>query len=507
MNIKNMASDTNNDSKLIELDFKNLTDFQKELHTKNENKDNTEEEEKLISNFVREFRKTSWFMHYTKKMEYQSSGPQITYFPNMIYHLLLDCCMIQYFQAIRVKDDFRNKIQIAWPRNVGTNTVVSATFKINEDIIDNLDPIWQDMRYQHYRQVGFDHYIEESLGNTYAQWTTEIPAFTTIVQQPWFYTKELSLAFPLCLTSNSTKVLHTYQMRRRVADVLRMRELQADGEWKDIPCDISKLDGVGAQATLRIPELWADYAVLSEEELEWMKCADKKDYYIETIKACKSTNRGKLGQSVEVKISGDTPCKAIFWVAENIKCRKINNYSNYTINPNYSFVPFNNLSNGYNPCKRVSLGSSSLSRFENYDSDLFAGMYYKHFPAAPKDKGYNVYPISLNTTSLDAEIGLVPSKYNYSLFIKLSNSNPRCIPIRNTDPDDISNIDFDKIVEELDPDEVRLEDRYKNDEFDIHVRLLLTRKLTFYKSKNDNKNYRFALDCTDSHIQTLMDKN
>jgi len=444
---------------IAKLDLETITAFQRELH------DPKDENEYITTNFYREFRKTTWYTHLPAKLKCSPNENELIYTVNSTFDYLLYTYMRQSFPALRVKKELRGKCEICWPHNLGTNIVIQAQFKIDDDTPQTIDPVWYDIYSQFYMKPGFRNHYNVCVGNITAleTWNEFLPEYTTNAPQPWYYVRDTSLAVPLFYCTLST-VTHHYRMRTKITELLRMRVRKTpEDEWVEIPCNLKYIEGAGSTGTLKTPELWGRYAYLTDEEREWNRCKSEATYYIEDIVAAESINEGRYGDNVPIELDCKTPCKAIFWVAENIKARKNRNFSNYTTNSE-------NLYQGYNPIQKISLLYSGSSRLENMDSDHFDKMEpWYHMLSAPEEQGYNGYSFSMDSRSLDSEIGIVMDGLKAKLVVNLGSTDPFLRPVRDTEEKQAS-------IEELEPPTL---DSSTGSRFIVHVRMLVMKKLTF----------------------------
>ncbi len=468
---------------IAKIDLDTIRDLQKELHEPSNN-------EELISYFYREFSKSTWYTHLPIRLDCNVMNEKdLTYTVNNTFDFLLYVYKRDFFPALRVKKEFRGRVEICWPHNLGHNTVISAQVKIDDDVLQTIDTIWYDIYSQFYMKPGYRDQYNIYVGNIPAleQWSDFLPEYTTNVPQPFYHARDPSLAIPLLYCSLS-KVTYHYKIRARISDLLRMRlcvdnEPERPGDyydkghrWRNIPCNLKYIEGADSTGKLSIPELWGRYVYLTDDEREWIKCNFKETgriYYIDDVIPCKAVNGGKLGFNVSVDLDCKTPCKALFWVAENLTAKKNNNFSNYTTNAENLYI-------GWNPISMYSLNYSGTSRFENMSSDHSDKMEpWYHFLSPPAEPGYNAYSFSMLSTSLDAEVGLVMAGLKTSLIVSLGNTDPFLKPVRSTDSK--------PIIEELEQDSISK--MSGDDEFMVHARLLVTKKLTFTFNADKDRFY------------------
>ena len=451
---------------IAKIDLETITLFQRDLH------DPKDENEEITSNFYREFRKTTWYTHIPVKLKCTANENDLIYTANNTFDYLVYTYQRQVFPALRVKKEYRNKVQICWPHNLGTNIVQIAQLKFDDDTPQTIDSIWFDIFAQFYMKPGFRDHYNVCVGNVefLEKWSDFLPEYTTTSPQPWYYTRDPSQAVPLLYCTMST-ITHHYKMRTKITELLRMRVREGEtAGWKEIPCNLKYIDGAGSTGTLKTPELWGRYAYLTDEEREWNKCSTERSFYIEDVVVGESINNNSYGANVPVELDCTTPCKALFWVAENLTAQENRNFSNYTTNPD-------NLYEGWNPITRTSLVYGNSSRLEKMSSDHFDRIEpWYHFPSPPSEAGYNSYSFAMNSTALDAEIGIVMAGIKARLLVTLGNTSPFLKPVRYTD-------EKNPVIEEL--EEAPMRQDTAGDKFAVHVRMLVMKKLTF--TYNDEK--------------------
>lgn len=461
---------------IVKIDLDTITVFQKKIHT------TKNEDEEIESRFVYNFRKTTWSTHLPVKLKMQNSDDKLVYIADNRFHYLLYTCMRQKLPQVNVHESYKNRIEICWPVNLGLNIIKNSDLSFDDDIFQSIDNIWLNIHSQCYMLDGSgkrDHF-NLMIGNVpfLQKWSTFLPEYTLDIPQPWYYCKNEVFAIPLFLCSLS-KIEHSYTVISKLSDLLRMRIKNDDGSYLYIKCNTKYLYNLDINSSLPTPELWGRYAQITEEEKNWRK-EQKNKLYIEDVISCTSENEYGFGQKATVDLHANTPCKAIFWVAENLKSSSLNNYSNFTTNNNDLF-------NGWNPILTSNLKYGGIERLPEMDSDHFdrIEMFYK-FPSAPWQPGYNAYSFSYDTNSLNADVGITfqPPSHNdlkAKLIVKLGNNDPF---LKNIDYSKDSTKQSENI--NLIPDEIISDNKNNNiidKNFKIHIRLLVMKKIKFSNNK------------------------
>lgn len=436
------------------------------------------------SHFSANCKRMSWATHIPVNMECKNESNTLIYTCNSKFDFFMHCYMRTTFPALEVKDSVKERYQICWPHNVGTNICKEGILRYDDDTAQTIDNVWLDISGQFFIDPGFRDLYNTTIGNIpcLEEWTTSLPEYPTDVPQPWYYSKHISLAIPLCLCSKS-RVTHTYTPRLKIEELLRIRVMK---NYKDVIADDGNkikpiwvpgkfnaklIKGIPKDGLIATPELWGRYALVTDEERKWHRTASSSIKYIQDIVRISSDNPKTYGQTEDLKILTTTPCLAMFWVGENMDATKHRNRSNYTTNSEDVYA-------GWNPCKNASLMIGIGYRFKELPSDHFDRMEpWYYFKSPPTEPGYNACSLSFDPNNLDNDVGITFDQ-NYSLKVKLGDTCPFL-----KKPKTIGTLDDEFIGDNelIEPEELKIHDEVVptsgSNEFKIHVRLLVMKKL------------------------------
>ena len=403
---------------IAKIDLDTITKFQEKIHLA------ADDDEEMVSDFYQEFHKTSWYAHLPVQLKSEpGTNGNVTFPVNMTFDYLTYSYMRQRYPALQIKDRFKSRVEISWPHNLGTNIVERGGLYFDDQDAQNIDSVWFDIHSQFFMPPGFRDHHNMSVGNIpiLEQWGSYLPAYTTNVDQPWYYGRDTSLAIPILVCSLS-KIAHRYTFRDKISKLLRMRCKTKEG-WRTIKCNLEFIEGHGDDK-LPVPELWGRYAYISDEEREWNKCKTKKVFYIDDIIAIDAEDSAPFGRTVSLDLDCETPCRSIFWVAENEKALNQNNYSNYT-------TDHTDLHNGWDPVGPISLYYGGQPRLDKMATDHFSvAECRKHFTSPPSEVGYHGYSFSQNPMSIDACVGIVMKDLKVKFSAALNDGNPFLILIK-----------------------------------------------------------------------------
>ena len=473
-------------------ELNSLTDFQRDIHV------TTNLSEDIISNFYRTFIKSTWYSSIPMKLKCTTDGDEVVYSVNNSFHFLMYSYMRFMLPPVRVKSEYKGRVRIAWCHNVGTNPILQAVFKEDDDTYQTWDNIWADIYFQFYQDPGAGKRENHNIGvgnvKCLEEWSEFLPPYPINVDQPWFYSMDHALAFPIFYKNSQTRAEHRYTFRRKVVDLLRVQVLGRDRKWKDTTRKVHQYLDISPSATIKLPELWGRYAYITDPEIKWYKCKQTRNFYTRDIEVCDTPNPNKYKSTAEINLHCTNPCLAFFWVAENRDATTNHNFSNYTTDTNDLYF-------GWDPVKSTSLKYGTTVRLDNMPSDHFSvAEPRKHFPSAPSERGYHGYSYAWDSTSFHGDIGMVFANMNAKLHCRIANNNIFTSVAYEEDDDDDEDDDIveagvdDKKVDDKKHDELRLVDSPLEElspSFVTRARLLVVRKFTI--TTEGEEKYKFTI--------------
>ena len=226
-----------------------------------------------------------------------------------------------------------------------------------------------------------------------------IPAFTLNLPLPFFYSRDSGVALPTAaLPYNEMRVNFAF---RDWQDLLIMSNNAIVGAEQRLPINAATdlLTGVPVLGTTQV---WADYAIVSNDERKRMACAPR-DILIEQVQTAPRqayTPATNAQQSFDIRFSH--AIKVLFFSVRN---RTFNaEWSNYmTASPVTAagitdFTPLGTA----DPILQTSLIYENTNRLAQMGSDYFCLVNpYFHAPVIPLDTGFHMYSYSLDFICLD----------------------------------------------------------------------------------------------------------
>jgi len=410
-------------------EFRKLTDFQKNIYldvvdeeTGDKLDPETGKQCKLTRTtpFYREYQLCAWYSMVPARMPGVEDGDDIVYVPNNTFHFLTFSDLRSFFPPLRVKASHKDKVQICWTHNIGTGVIDRAELRMNDKVFHSFDHVWCDDFFQFNMKPGFrrSHFLAVGSIKQLEEWSTHLPAYTTNVQLPWWYSDDPALALPLhyCCHPSNIKVEHRFRFKRRISELLRMR-IYKNGAWVEIKPNFAYLEGARAETKIPTPELWGRYCYIHSNELEWHAKEGNLSFYVKNVLSADSPNPYDYNSCADIELRCDNPCLAIFWQAENYESSKNRILSNYTTNTG-------DLYSGYDPVLSTSMSYNGVPRLQDMPSDHFSiAEPRKFFLSPPCETGYHAYAFGVQPFGFDPDVGVVLSVHKAVLSVKIADTD------------------------------------------------------------------------------------
>jgi hypothetical protein len=233
--------------------------------------------------------------------------------------------------------------------------------------------------------------------------TSAIPSYTLNLPLPFFFGRDSGVALPTAaLPYNEMRMNFTFR------DWTSLLILSTDDESTNnvqLSADGSQL--VGGAPVLGSCGVWANYAIVSNDERKRMACAPR-DILIEQVQTAPRqsfTPATNAAQSFDIRFSH--AIKALFFAVRNTTCKS--EWSNYSTSsptvkadaggdPVISFYP----TAAADPILQTSLIYENTNRLSQMGSDFFSLVNpWFHAPTIPDVIGYHSYSYSLDFMTLD----------------------------------------------------------------------------------------------------------
>ena len=461
---------------IARIEIQNRTGFVNELYYADANN----KDDEITSNSYREFNKSTFYVPIDEKLEANHTDKTSTYKIKVAYDELLYLNCRMELPTLKVKDDLKETVRIAWCHNLGHNIIQKSRLTLDGKEYQNFDHLDLDLMFQYEVANDRKEHYRERIGSVpmLEDWTHHLPRYRLNVPLPFYFSKDISQNIPLKVFGvKEANVSCEFQL-----DVWKLLRVQIfnskTSTWQELrnptkPKIEQLVNGLNTSATLVHPELIGRYVVLTDEERNWRSsCLSKQVYYIDQMIDCSPPNQLVINSTAETKLVSNSPCKKIYWCAENVASREYNIYSNYTTCRDHLV--------GWNPCASASLKYGQTTRF-HFEQDFFTfHAPDKHSIGTPVETGYNMYSFSYDNSTFDADIGMSfnPPSNTPSFSIQLSDTDPYKEEVKKYEKK-LNKEELENILE----DETSEEKEVSKDKYQVYVRLLTYRRMKFEKSE------------------------
>jgi len=366
--------------------------------------------------FVRETRKSTWFTQVPVVLTRASGQPAFdTEWSVSISRAgdyLLGTWLRLTTPTITPNATFlaNSDLRIRWTRNFMHNIIRECCITFNDLVAARFDnyhlDFWTAFTVPAGKRNGYNNMIgnfDDLTGphGTGSSLGTVIDSFTLNLPIPLFYTRDSGVALPTAaLPYNDMRINFSF---RRWDELLMVDDLSAVGNGADptrpavVPTDLD------CSPVLNNVQVWANYAIVSNDERKRMACAPR-DILIEQVQTAPRQTFLPSGQnpnqSYDVRFSH--AIKVLFFGVRNqTQNCQWSNYTSASPVPSSSMVDFTP-SGAVDPILQTSLIYENTNRLAQMGSDYYSLVNpWYHAPVIPVETGYHMYSYSLDFICLD----------------------------------------------------------------------------------------------------------
>ena len=358
--------------------------------------------------FVRETRKSTWFTQVPVVLSRASGSPAFNTEWSVSISRAGDYLLQTWLRlttpAVTYTSSFGANGRLRWTRNFMHNIIRECCITFNDLVAARFDnyhlDFWAAFTVPAGKRNGYNNMIgnfDDLTGPTAPGGT--IPAFTLNLPLPFFYSRDSGVALPTAaLPYNDMRINFSF---RDWSDLLLEDNLAAAAGTN--PTQTAPLAAVGgANLTLGTTQVWANYAIVSNDERKRMACAPR-DILMEQVQtAPRQTFAPATNPTPTFDIRFSHAIKAVFFAVRNTT--NASDWSNYTAAspvPGATVVNFTP-SGAVDPLVQTSLIYENTNRLAQMGSDYYSLVQpWYHAPVIPLDTGFHMYSYSLDFICLD----------------------------------------------------------------------------------------------------------
>lgn len=362
--------------------------------------------------FVREIRKSTWFTQVPVVLTRASGNPGFNQEWSVTLSRAGDYLMQTWLRvqtpSITLLATNVNGVngRLRWTRNLMHNLVRECCVTFNDLVAARFDnyhlDFWSAFTVPAGKRNGYNNMIgnvEDLTG--YHGVGVPIESAILNLPLPLFYTRDSGVALPTAaLPYNDMRITFVF---RNWTELLVLDNVNAALPLGTNPISVPSVGtDIALAPVIAMTQVWANYAIVSNEERKRMACAPR-DMLIEQVQTAPRQTFAPLTNPVpsyDVRFSHSI--KVLFFSVRNQT--HPNEWSNYTagsVVPKSTGIDFN-ASSTVDPILNTSVIYENTNRLSQMGSDYYSLVNpWYNAPAIPLETGYHMYSYSLDFISLD----------------------------------------------------------------------------------------------------------
>jgi hypothetical protein len=364
--------------------------------------------------FVRETRKATWFTQVPVVLSRAAGSPAFNQEWSVSISRAGDYLTQTWLRlttpaiTLLSSNQYGGSGRIRWTRNFMHNIIRECCITFNDLVAARFDnyhlDFWSAFTVPAGKKNGYNNMIgniDDLTGPHSYGPQNSIQAFTLNLPLPFFYGRDSGVALPTAaLPYNEMRI--NFSFRNWTELLILENSAAASGVNTATTPVVGSTNDIANTPTLGTTQVWANYAIVSNDERKRMACAPR-DILIEQVQtAPRQTFAPATNQTPSYDVRFSHAIKVLFFAVRNTTNPA--EWSNYTA---ASTVPGANVVNftpsgAVDPILQTSLIYENTNRLAQMGSDYFSLVNpYFHAPVIPLDTGYHMYSYSLDFICLD----------------------------------------------------------------------------------------------------------
>lgn len=364
--------------------------------------------------FVRETRRSTWFTHVPVQLSMGTGNPTLGNSFSVNISRAGDYLMNCWLRVTLSDATVTNAPQDTSAGTKATAAAVSYVKNLGHNLIEEVSLRFNDLEAAKLNHYVLDFWNEFTVPNgkraAYATMTGSNPAaftsptnhtlkgMTLNIPLPLFFTRDTGVALPTAALPYNEMRMH---IKLRSADEIMVA---ADSGTTNGLRKIKSTDFSGqVLPSITSIAVWADYAIVSNEERQKMACAPR-DMVIEQFQTNSPNDYKRDDPNPSFDIRFSHAIKALMF---GVSCENTElpfAHSNYSGSASKSVANATSPSFGdlSSPFSNVSLVYENTNRLANMGADYFTHVCpYYNAPSCPDEGGYHLYSYTLDLGNLD----------------------------------------------------------------------------------------------------------
>lgn len=364
--------------------------------------------------FVRETRKATWFTQVPVVLSRAAGSPAFNQEWSVSISRAGDYLLQTWLRLttpavpLLATNQFGANGRIRWTRNFMHNIMRECCITFNDLVAARFDnyhlDFWSAFTVPAGKKNGYNNMIgnfDDLTGPHASGVANQLQAFTLNLPLPFFYGRDSGVALPTAaLPYNEMRINFSF---RNWTELLILDNLAAPaGTNPSTTPVVGATNDIANTPTLGTTQVWANYAIVSNDERKRMACAPR-DVLIEQVQtAPRQTFAPSTNQTPSYDVRFSHAIKVLFFAVRNsTNAFEWSNYTAASAVPGATVVNFTP-SGSVDPILQTSLIYENTNRLAQMGSDYFSLVNpYFHAPVIPLDTGYHMYSYSLDFICLD----------------------------------------------------------------------------------------------------------
>jgi len=359
--------------------------------------------------FVRETRKSTWFTQVPVVLSRASGQPGFNQEWSVAISRAGDYLLYTWLRVatpqVQLQAGATLNQRLRWTRNFMHNLVRECCITFNDLVAARFDNYHLDFWSAFTVPAGKRNAYNNMIGNFTAMIagqdrTAPIPSFTLNLPLPFFFSRDSGVALPTAaLPYNDMRISFSF---RDWTELLIFDDIALVGTGTNPSRCAVATDLLNGAPALGTTQVWANYAIVSNDERKRMGCAPR-DILIEQVQSLtRQTFAPATNPNPSYDVRFSHAIKALFFgVRNNTTACEWSNYTTHSPIPSVGGVIFNQ-DETFDPILETSLLYENTARLSQMGSDYFSFVNpFYHAVSVPLETGYHMYSYTLDLVCLD----------------------------------------------------------------------------------------------------------
>src|SRR5579864_1151410 len=362
--------------------------------------------------FVRETRKSTWFTQVPVMLARLSGSPgfgkewsvQISRAADYLMHVWLRVRTPEV--TLLTTNQFGVNGRIHWTKNFMHNLVRDCCITFNDLVAERFDSyyldFWAAFTTPASKQEGYNNMIG-NIDQLIAPHAPGVPLLERHLNLPlpFFFCRDTGVALPTAaLPYNEMRINFCFRPWHEL--LILENSVPVTGVNPFVRPIVGPTADIAHEPHLEHANVWANYAIMSNEERKRMACAPR-DILVEQVQCAPKHNFHPMtNKCPRYDIRFSHSIKVLFFASQNVTSENVR--SNYTTASPVPGPVIDNYtpSNCWDPIEHATLTYENTDRLSQMGSDYFAlvNPWYMA-PTIPSETGYHMYSYSLNFFDVD----------------------------------------------------------------------------------------------------------